>query len=264
MRALGVRRMKDKALKMSKIRYIFVNETDSTNSYLKRIETGNDTGSTVVWTDFQTAGRGCGSNSWESEPGKNVTMSLLLHPQHIAARDQFILSMAHAVALKRTLSLYINNVYIKWPNDIYWFDRKICGTLIETSLEAARIKSCIIGTGINVNQEEFLSDAPNPVSLRQILGQEIPREEILKQVAESTMEAVEMAENGQAETIRQEYRGALYRKNEVHTYRLPNGERRAYELIDVTDDGHLLLSSPDGKHQDTFAFKEIQFEIEPC
>ena len=239
---------------------IFVSETDSTNNYLKRMEE-NTEGTTVVWTDFQTAGRGCGSNTWESEPGKNLTFSIRFHPNGVAARDQFILSMANAVALKRTLELYIDNVRIKWPNDIYWHDRKLCGTLIETSLDGSNIRNCILGTGINVNQREFLSDAPNPVSLFQILGHEVDRKELLQQMVKNIMSAVDGVGDGQADDIRQEYRMALYRLDEVYPYILPNGERRLFRLENVTDDGHLLLTTPDGTEQHSFAFKEIQFEI---
>ena len=243
---------------------IFVSETDSTNSYLKRMETDDNGKPTVVWTDFQTAGRGCGTNTWESEPGKNLTFSIMLRPRNIAARDQFILSMAHAVALQRTLSLYIDNVRVKWPNDIYWNDRKLCGTLIETSLGAQHIKTCIIGTGINVNQRVFCSDAPNPVSLWQILHRELNREEVLRQVVEQTIALALLAEDGQAEAIRREYDAALYRKNELHAYRLPSGERREYILTGVSDDGHLLLMPPGNREIDAYAFKEIQFLIDEC
>ncbi len=244
------------------MKMVFVSETDSTNSYIKQVAADSQGETLVVWTDFQTAGRGCGTNSWESEPGKNLTFSILVRPQHIAPRDQFILSMAHAVALKRTLSQYIDDVRVKWPNDIYWRDRKLCGTLIETTLEAQHIKTCIIGTGINVNQQVFRSDAPNPVSLCQILGHEIDRETILYRVAELTDELVSQAADGGAEVIRDEYRSTLYRRGEIYPYRLPNGEQRMLRLDDVSDDGHLLLSSADSKEHLAFAFKEIQFVLD--
>lgn len=244
------------------MKMVFVNETDSTNSYIKQVAADSKGETLVVWTDFQTAGRGCGTNSWESEPGKNLTFSIMVRPQHIAPRDQFILSMAHAVALKRTLSQYIDDVRVKWPNDIYWRDSKLCGTLIETTLEAQHIKTCIIGTGINVNQQVFRSDAPNPVSLCQILGHEMDRETILHRVAELTDELVSQAADGGAEAIRDEYRSALYRRGEIHPYRLPSGEQRMLRLDDVSDDGHLLLFSADSKEHLAFAFKEVQFVLD--
>ena len=108
----------------------------------------------------------------------------------------------------------------------------------------------------------FRSDAPNPVSLCQILGHEIDRETILYRVAELTDELVSQAADGGAEVIRDEYRSALYRRGEIHPYRLPNGEQRMLRLDDVSDDGHLLLSSADSKEHLAFAFKEIQFVLD--
>ena len=159
------------------VKTIHIKETDSTNNWLKgyQSEVGEDM--TVVTTDYQSAGRGCGSNQWESEAGKNLMFSILLHPK-VSAKDQFILSMANALALKDVLDGYTDGIKIKWPNDIYWNDKKIGGTLIETSLQGSEIKDFIIGTGINVNQREFHSDAPNPVSLIQITGRETNRQEI--------------------------------------------------------------------------------------
>ena len=157
------------------VKTIHVKETDSTNNWLKSYQSEAGEDMTVVTTDYQSAGRGCGSNQWESEAGKNLMFSILLHPK-VSAKDQFILSMANALALKDVLDSYTDSIKIKWPNDIYWNDKKIGGTLIETSLQGAEIKDFIIGTGINVNQQEFHSDAPNPVSLIQIIGCETNRD----------------------------------------------------------------------------------------
>ena len=121
---------------------------------------------------IQTAGRGQAGNSWESEAGKNLLFGLLFHPREVEANRQFILSQAVALSICETLSDYAEDIRIKWPNDIYWKDRKICGMLIENTLVGRCIENCIIGAGININQQTFCSDAPNPVSLRQITGKE--------------------------------------------------------------------------------------------
>ena len=141
-------------------------EVSSTNTYLKELLTAGVElpELTLVDADFQTGGRGQQQNVWESEADKNLLFSLLCHPTFLPATNQFVLSQAIAVAVQRTLSEYTDGITIKWPNDIYWNDRKICGTLIECNLMGSTIKDCIIGTGINVNQTEFRSDAPNPVS----------------------------------------------------------------------------------------------------
>lgn len=133
---------------------------------------------------FQTAGRGQRGNSWESEDGANLLFSFVLYPDFLEARKQFYLSQITALALQEVLSQYTDGIRIKWPNDIYWKDKKICGTLIENDLTGIHISRSISGTGVNLNQERFVSDAPNPVSLFQITGQRYDRKEILHQLME--------------------------------------------------------------------------------
>lgn len=240
------------------IKTIHIKETESTNDWLKSYRPEEGEEMTVVTTDYQSAGRGCGSNQWESEAGKNLMFSILLHPQ-VSAKDQFILSMANALALKDVLDSYTDGIRIKWPNDIYWNDKKIGGTLIETSLQGKEIKDCIIGTGINVNQQVFVSDASNPVSLLQITGKETDRQEMLEQIVARWLYYYNKVEKGDLHSIRSDYRSALYRRGEIHDYRFPDGSMERMTLVDVTDDGHLLLLC--GRELLSFAFKEIQFVI---
>lgn len=236
---------------------IHIEQTDSTNYWIR--EHGNKE-NTVVVTDYQTAGRGCGTNKWESERGQNLLFSVIIHPDNVAAADQFILSMANAQALRDTLAEYTDQVKIKWPNDIYWRDKKICGTLIETTLQGKHIGDCIIGTGINVNQHCFHSDAPNPVSLRQILGRETDREELLQKVLANLGKYITMIANGQWEPIRTYYRYHLYRLEETALYRFNDGSIEECKLVNVTDDGHLELLH-NGRETYHLAFKEVQFII---
>ena len=209
--------------------------------------------------DFQTAGRGCGTNSWESERGKNLTFSLRLHPADLPANCQFVVSMANALALKRALDGYVDGISIKWPNDIYWRDRKICGTLIETTLKGNRVGECIIGTGINVNQQVFLSDAPNPVSLFQILGHEVPVEEVMEAVLDALDEELTAVLHGAAGETRERYHASLYRRQGFHAYRDARGLFEA-EILEVEDDGHLILRDRKGCVR-SYAFKEVEFII---
>jgi BirA family biotin operon repressor/biotin-[acetyl-CoA-carboxylase] ligase len=97
-----------------------------------------------------------------------LLFSVLIHPQNVPAARQFHISMAVSLAICEALEQYIGDVSIKWPNDIYWRNGKIAGILIENTLQGTVIKDSIIGVGLNVNQREFRSDAPNPVSLYQI------------------------------------------------------------------------------------------------
>ena len=143
---------------------IHLEETDSTNRYLRELPANDDF--VAVTADYQTAGRGQGSNSWESERGKNLLFSLRIRPTMVAPAQQFVLSMAGALALKSALDSYTDGITLKWPNDVYWNDRKISGTLIETSVADNMLKTCIFGIGINIRPPE----GDFPEELRAIAG----------------------------------------------------------------------------------------------
>lgn len=237
---------------------IRLSETDSTNRYLRDYTPAADEVLTVCVADYQTAGRGCGSNTWESERGKNLTFSVLTHPTGLAPARQFMLSMAGALALKQVLDSLVDDITLKWPNDIYWRDRKLSGTLIETSVSGSTIRDCIFGIGLNVNQHQFLSDAPNPVSLCQILGHEVATEPLLQHIIESFEAWMQILADGGEAHILNNYRNSLYRKEGYHRYRDQEGEFEA-QFVDIEPDGHLLLKDRQNLLR-CYAFKEVMFE----
>ena len=167
---------------VEKPRIIHVEETLSTNSLLREWlnKEALPTYSVIV-ADFQTAGRGQLDNVWESEKGKNLTFSLVLYPEALPAKQQFVISQIAALSVKETLDAYTEGISIKWPNDVYWQDKKICGMLIENDLSGHDLFRSIIGIGINLNQMVFRGDAPNPVSLWQIIKQKVDKEVVLRQ-----------------------------------------------------------------------------------
>lgn len=232
---------------------VHIAETDSTNRWLQTVESVTSE-LIVVVADYQTAGRGCGSNTWESERGANLLFSLLIHPANLSANRQFLISMAVANSIAKVLSQYVKHVSIKWPNDIYVGDRKICGILIENRLQGSSIRDSIIGVGLNVNQLRFVSDAPNPVSLANLTGRLFDLSQLLQQL----LKAFE-AEWADLEGVRSRYLPQLYRRTGFHRYRDVRSEFYA-ELVTVEDDGHLLLSDVDG-HTKRYAFKEVQFVV---
>ena len=223
--------------------------------------------SLAVVAEYQTAGRGCGSNSWESERGKNLTFSVLLHPTEIPADSQFRISEAVSVAICETLERCFRplspadsspdsgeqEVTIKWPNDIYVGDRKICGILIENQLRGRLISDSIVGIGLNVNQTEFRSDAPNPVSVAQITGHKEDREALLQTFFQRLSATMEWT----PEALMDSYRQRLYRREGYHPFRDSLG---AFEgkVMNVLEDGRLVLLDVEGKAR-TYAFKEVQF-----
>lgn len=228
---------------------IHIEETDSTNRWLRNHDSKEKT---VVVADYQTAGRGCGNNTWESENGKNLLFSLLFRPDSIAVTRQFHISMAISLAICEALDQHIGDVSIKWPNDIYWRNGKICGILIENSVQGGIIRDSIAGVGLNVNQRVFHSNAPNPVSLWQICEQETDCEALLSDI----LQRFDALLGGD---IRHRYLSRLYRREGFHPYADANGAFMA-EINDVLDDGHLVLHDDNGNER-RYAFKEVQFII---
>lgn len=214
---------------------------------------------TLATADYQTAGRGQAGNSWESAAGNNLLFALLLHPAAIAADAQFILSQITALSLCETLLLHADGFTIKWPNDIYWENSKISGTLIENSLSGRRIDDCLIGVGVNINQTAFCSDAPNPISLRQITGKEHERVFILAEIIRRFKRYYSLLQKGETQSIASAYMNLLYRREGCHLYQDLNGVFSA-RIEGVEPSGHLLLALPDGQTR-RYAFKEVKFLI---
>lgn len=239
---------------------IYIPQTISTNVSLADIcSKGYTEDLTSVYSSFQTDGRGQRGNKWESEDGKNLLFSFVVFPKELPAREHFILLQITALALFDTLSEYTNGISIKWPNDIYWMDKKICGTLIENDLSGMNIERSISGTGVNLNQKIFRSDAPNPVSLSQITGQEYDIESVLHKIMNSASGYYHMYENGESDIIRKKYFDAIYRKDGFHKYKDDNGTFDA-TIEDIEKDGRLVLKDREGNVR-KYLFKEVSYII---
>ncbi|WP_101689214.1 biotin--[acetyl-CoA-carboxylase] ligase [Dysgonomonas massiliensis] len=240
--------------------YIHLEEIDSTSNYLKKILSENEVSEgTIVVADFQTGGRGQRGNSWESEKGQNLTFSILLKPDFVSANKQFIISQIIALAIKDVLDRYADGISIKWPNDIYWNNSKICGILIENSLIGNYIQQSIAGIGININQTEFRSDASNPISLSMVTGNSYNLHEILDKITNSILFYYQLAKDGNTFEIVSLYKNALFRKNGYHFYNDGIEDFEA-KINDIEPSGILVLEKPDGKIR-KFAFKEVQFVL---
>jgi len=158
-------------------------ETESTNNYANtQIRENVVLEGTVFLAYEQTAGRGQLSNFWESEAGKNLTFSLVLYPDFLEIRRQFMLSKVVTLGIYTALHKYVDQLKIKWPNDIYAGNRKLGGILIENSIMYGLLKSSVVGIGLNVNQSVFHSTAPNPVSLQILTNQHYDTDCILTEV----------------------------------------------------------------------------------
>ncbi|MDE6629661.1 MAG: biotin--[acetyl-CoA-carboxylase] ligase [Muribaculaceae bacterium] len=257
-------------------------ETGSTNSWLKENAADSPHGLTV-FTHTQSAGRGQRGNSWEAEPGKNLTFSVMLRPQWLHASRQFAISQAVCCGVALTLARRLeqagfdaSQVKVKWPNDVYAGDRKIAGILIENSLSCSgQLAWSVAGAGVNINQSVWRSDAPNPVSLRQLTGVDTPLEPLLHEMASQILALVEGTSTPDGcRELDALYSGMLYRADgRTHPFFIPSDPARPVSVIPDAPDArfHAMIDgvNPDGalrlRHADgsitTHLFKEVSFVI---
>ncbi|MDE5874639.1 MAG: biotin--[acetyl-CoA-carboxylase] ligase [Muribaculaceae bacterium] len=233
----------------------------STNSWLAA-EGDTLGGECLVYAVEQTAGRGQRGNSWEAEPGKNLTGSFLLFPEGIEPASQFFVSEAVALAVTDLLASIGVEAKVKWPNDIYVADRKIAGILIEHSVMGRKICRTIAGVGLNLNQREFRSDAPNPVSVVQLTGEEQDVDEAARLLGERVGERMKQAA-ADAATLHSDYLRRLWRGDGAFYpfLHVATGARFAGRIVGIDPDGTLHVSDSAGNGYD-FLFKEVEFLLE--
>lgn len=232
---------------------------DSTNQYAYGLLTHESPAEgTVIITHDQYAGKGQAANKWESEPHKNLTFTTILYPKFLPARKQFLLNQVVSLSVFDTLSNYISNgLKIKWPNDIYVFDKKIAGILIQNSLKGSTLQSAIIGIGLNVNQKQFISAAPNPTSLALEIGKMTDLKTLLAEFCQHLEHNYLQLKAGQITIIQQRYLNALYRFKENFHYRRLDGSVFKGQIIGVTDIGKLQIKTQSGIEE--FIFKEVGY-----
>ena len=234
---------------------IYIEEIDSTNNLLREMVRKERLPEfQVVYADFQTTGKGQTGNSWESEKGKNLLFSILFYPVHISIDEHFILSQLVALSVVEVLNEITSGFQVKWPNDIYFGDKKAGGILIENSLQGNKISSSVAGIGINVNQAVFRSDAPNPVSLFQLTGKELNREKLLEKVCERTELNYKFST---FDKLREKYISCLYRGKGFFPYKTENEMFNA-SIKSISPDGKLTLQTETGETKE-FYFKEVEF-----
>jgi len=236
---------------------LYFKQTLSTNALAWEMNREKElTEGSVLYTDFQLDGKGQPGNSWEAEEGRNLLFSIVLHPYHVPMDELFLLSELVSVSIKEALDKYASDITVKWPNDIYWKNEKLAGILIENSLQGSRIKTVVIGVGLNVNQKKFKSDAPNPVSLLQITGKRQNRKQLLSLICRNIMNLYNEFDKDKIQT---EYACSLYRKEGFHAYQV-DGMLFQAKIRMVQPDGQLLLEKENGKCEGYY-FKEVQFVL---
>ncbi len=242
------------------MRLIHLEEVDSTNSYIMR-EVTNLKAPVMIVAHTQTAGQGQRGNSWEAEPGKNLTFSIFYRPAELPPMAQFAMSEAVALAVVDFLAAHDIQAKVKWPNDIYVGDRKICGILIRHSIMGSFVSYSVIGVGINVNQKEFRSDAPNPVSMWQITAQTYDLPQLESEIAGKMEERLQLIRTEKDRVaLHKEFMGKLWRGDgSLYPFTdAATGENFSARIDGVALHGPISLRLEDGSLR-TYAFKEVIF-----
>ena len=209
---------------------------------------------TIILTHNQTAGKGQRGNSWESEPGKNLTFSLVLNPRFLSVRDQFFLNIITSLAVAETLERELGPwVKVKWPNDIYAKDQKICGILIENGLRGSTIESSVVGIGLNVNQTSF--ETGKATSMSEMTLKEYDLELLLEELVYSLERQYIRLRKGELKQLKREYHDKLYWMNEVHLFE--SEEVFSGQITGVDAQGKLVIQI--AGQDSSFDIKEIRF-----
>jgi BirA family biotin operon repressor/biotin-[acetyl-CoA-carboxylase] ligase len=238
---------------------IHLSQVSSTNEYMKElVRRDMPAEGTMVFTDHQTAGKGIDSNTWESEAGKNILMSVVYYPAFIPVENQFRISMAIALGIKDFLQSHLphEKIMIKWPNDILAGGKKIAGILIVNEISGSKFEHLIAGIGLNVNQRTFSEDIPDPTSMAILSGNSYDLEEETLKLRDCVLLRYEQLKEGMFELIRTDYYNSLLGLNESRKYRYKGNEIDAV-ITGVDEFGRLQLETDSGNI--VCDLKEISF-----
>jgi len=220
----------------------------STNAFAEQLISENKIKETTcIAVNHQFAGKGQGKNIWESEKGKNLTISIACFPVFLPAEKQFFLNKAVALSVYDLISELVpeKTISIKWPNDIYIGDEKVAGMLIQSAVQSNKIKYTIIGIGININQRKFPEHLPNPTSVIQHSNSEKDLDKTLKKYLTIFEKYYEMLKNGMISEIDSKYLQALYRFGQRSAFNYDEQKIHAC-ICGVNEYGWLQLVSDDG------------------
>jgi BirA family transcriptional regulator, biotin operon repressor / biotin---[acetyl-CoA-carboxylase] ligase len=237
----------------------FLPEVDSTNTYLagllRNIELPEGS---VIRAVKQSAGRGQKGAIWESEGGKNLLVSFLFYPTFISSKEIFLLNKTFALGLHDFVLIYLKkHVRIKWPNDIYWKNKKVSGILIENSINSSMIAHSILGVGVNINQVSFPDELSNPVSFSLVKHKEFDIEELFNALCACIESRYLKLKNGDHKSLHDDYHSLLYACGEWKTYENSNGRFKG-NIQGVDDDGRIKILLENGD-VNAFDLKEIKY-----
>lgn len=239
--------------------FIELLQVESTNSYaIDKIQAKLAAHGTVWFAREQTAGRGQRGKEWFTEPGSNIILSVVADMSSLSMHQQFPLSAAVALAAHDLFNKYTQgDTAIKWPNDIYWRDRKAAGILIENVLRGNTWHWAVIGIGMNINQTSFPENMRNPVSLKQITGKDFNAVALAQELCNNLEQYYQQLKRGEVDAIMQQYHQHLYRYKQP--VRLKKGNISFNCTIEgVSNEGDLLISNGP---QERFSFGEVEWVI---
>ena len=242
------------------LQYHHFEQIDSTNAYLQRRQSESDICNGVVSADEQTAGKGMGNNGWESEVGKNLTFSLAVDMGFLPAERQFLLSEAVPLGIIEVLDTLLpaEKLSIKWPNDIFFENRKLAGILINSTIKANIMDISIIGIGLNVNQMHFQDWPTHPISMKMITGEDYDLQPLLEQIAEHIIIKVEQLKSNPT-SIEHDYLKRLFRYRSWADYEIEGKTLRLF-MTGIDEFGRLqLVDEQQELHQ--YEIKQIKFLI---
>ncbi|MGI8892111.1 MAG: biotin--[acetyl-CoA-carboxylase] ligase [Bacteroidia bacterium] len=235
--------------------------TASTNNFASEMLANNEPiEGTAILAEYQRYGKGQRGNSWISEYGSNLLVSYIFYPKFLFSKDHFYLNFVMSLACAKTIiSFGVQDVLIKWPNDIYAANRKIAGMLAENTVKGNTIFSTVLGFGININQCEFPDFTAKATSLNLETGKEFNKIEIFEVLSNHLEKYYLNLKKGNFKVIMDEYTDILYRKNKLHTYE-SDGKIFIGKIVNVAEDGNLIIEKANGETRD-YRFKEIKFLI---
>ena len=231
---------------------------DSTNTFSQDlVSKSNPSEGTTVLAHFQSAGKGQYGRVWDSKAKENITLSIILRPTFLAIKDQFYLNVITSLAVAECLEYYVKDVVkIKWPNDVYIKRNKICGILIQNNLQSQQISNSVVGIGINVNQETFHKDIPNPTSLTRECGQQLDLLEVRKLLFGLIEKYYSKLKEGKFENLLSEYQDRLYMKDVLSRFKLNDRVIDGF-IHSINELGQLVIKI-DGALE-SFSKTEIQY-----
>lgn len=234
-------------------------ELESTQEYAHELLSGfSPEEGTVVAAAYQQKGRGMMQNRWESERGQNLLFSLILYPVFLPIGRSFLLSQAMALGVRDWVGSYLGGATVKWPNDVYFGDKKVAGILIQNALSGAKMQHSVVGIGINVNQTDFPAHVPNPGSMKGISGNTFDIDRSMEELFGLLERRYVQLKEGAWSSLEADYLRHLYGKGQLRTFARSDGSTFQGRIAGVAENGFLLIDT--GERQEAFEVKEVQFK----